>query len=164
MLKTRLIFLFILFLGTNFSYAKNVVQSFDKTAFYEAMKSESIEMISDEIAKVQAASIKEKEAYQGALLMKKAGLLKKPKDKLQVFKQGGKKLEAAIANDNDNVEYHFLRLTIQEHAPKILKYNKQIGNDAQFVKAHFKTLPPEAQQAVIDYAKTSKALHPQDFN
>jgi hypothetical protein len=44
------------------------------------------------------------------MLMKKSGLLSKPKKKLKVFKAGREKLETAIRRDDSvNVEYHFLR-------------------------------------------------------
>lgn len=109
-------------------------------------------------------SFQEKQAYEGALLMRKAGLLKRPKDKLHVFKQGATKLETAISGNNSNAEYRFLRLIIQEHAPKILKYNKQINDDSAIIKTHFKSMQPPVQQAVKDYAESSKILNPRDFN
>lgn len=163
-MKKALFILVILFVGTQFSYAKNIYQPIDKSTFYAILKTENIDEINGELAKVEAASFKEKPAYEGTLLMRKAGLLKRPAEKLRVFKEGATKLETAISNDNENAEYHFLRLIIQEHAPKILKYNKQINNDSEFLKTHFKSLQLAVQAALIDYAKSSKIVHPQDFN
>lgn len=154
---------FIVFLGISVTYGKNIYQSFDKVEFYSIMKSENLDGINNELAKVSNASFKEKQAYEGALKMRKAGLLKKPIEKLHIFKEGGRQLETAIADDNTNAEYRFLRLIIQEHAPKILKYNKQINDDSSFIKTHFKSLQPAVQQAILDYTKSSKILHTQDF-
>lgn len=162
-MKTQLLMLLLLITGIKFSYGKNTFQDFNKTAYYTSLKSGNIEDINNELAKVQSASFNEKQAYEGTLLMRKAGLLKRPKDKLHVFKQGATKLETAIANDNSNAEYRFLRLIIQEHAPKILKYNKQLNTDKQYIIAHFHSLQPAVQQAAKDYAVSSKVLHTQDL-
>ncbi|MCH5715884.1 hypothetical protein [Niabella hibiscisoli] len=47
---------------------------------------------------------------------------------------------------------------IQENAPKIVGYNKNITDDAKLVKASLKSLPEVVQKAVLSYSKTSKAL------
>lgn len=163
-MKLKLFILSCIIIGIQFSYGNNLYQNIDKATFYSVMKSGNLEEINNELSKIGTVSFKEKQAYEGALLMRKAGLLKKAKDKLRVFKEGGKLLETAITNDNNNAEYRFLRLTIQEHAPKILKYNKQIDNDRKFVTTHFNTLQPTIQQAVRDYAQSSKVLSSHNFN
>ncbi len=106
---------------------------------------------------------KDKEAFAGTLQMKKAGLLKVPKEKLDNFKRGATKLEMVLRSDTSNVEHRFLRLIIQEHAPKIVKYRSKIDDDATFIKTNYKALSPEVQKILIDYSQTSKALKPQDF-
>lgn len=155
---------FSMFSCITIGYGRNVYQNFDKAEFYTVIKSENLGDIDNELAKVSSASFKEKQAYEGALKMRKAGLLKKPADKLHTFKEGGRQLETAIDNDDTNAEYRFLRLIIQEHAPKILKYNKQLSTDKQFIIIHFKSLQPAVQQAVTEYAQSSKILRQQDFN
>jgi len=112
---------------------------------------------------LNSASINEKEAYEGALLMRKSGLLKKAAEKLKLFKKGRIKLETALLKDSSNGEYHFLRLTIQEHAPKIVKYRAELETDKQYIIKSFKNLSPVVQQAIIDYSKNSKILNPEDF-
>jgi GTPase SAR1 family protein len=96
--------------------------------------------------------------------MRKSGLLKIPAEKLKFFKEGRIKLETALLKDNNNGEYHFLRLTIQEHAPKIVRYHADIETDRQDIKKSFKNLLPVVQQAIINYSKNSQILRPQDFN
>lgn len=134
------------------------ITSFDRTAYYNAMASEKVDEINTQLNIVKASSINEKEAFEGALLMKKAGLVAKAKEKISLFKEGRKKLETSIKKDNDNTEYCFLRLIIQEHAPKAVDYKKNIDQDSKLIRSNYKNLPPAVQQAIADYSKKSKAL------
>ena len=142
---------------------KQILQTFDKSSFYIVMASGSAEDINVELTKVAATSIPEKEAYEGALLMKKAGLVKKAADKLKIFKAGYILLESALKNDSTNGEYHFLRLTIQEHAPRTARYYKDLKKDSLYIQNTFKDLSPVVQKAIIDYSKNSKILRPDEF-
>ena len=135
----------------------------DRSAIYAAMAGKNLEEINTIISELQKSNLTGKEAYEGALLMKKAGLLSKPKEKLKTFKSGREKLEAAIRNEPDNVEYRFLRLMIQENAPKVVKYRDNIQGDGDFIKANYKEMAAEAQKALVDYSKVSKVLTPSDF-
>jgi len=140
------------------AYGKNM-QAFDKAAFYVALSSESVDVINKQLLAVKSSSVAEKEAYEGALLMKKAGVISgTAREKLNLFKSGRSKLEYAISKDNSNTEYRFLRLIIQEHAPKIVKYRSEIEPDSQIVRTNFKNLPQYLQQVITDYSKTSKVL------
>jgi len=135
---------------------------FDKGEFYNVMSAGDVNAIDNELIMVQNAP-KNKEGYEGALLMRKAGLISGPRKKLDLFKAGRIEMETAIINEPDNVEYHFLRLAIEERAPKIVKYHNDILNDKAIVIHRFKELPPAAQHAILDYCKTSKVLHVEDF-
>ncbi|HWZ14965.1 MAG TPA: hypothetical protein VNW95_06970 [Mucilaginibacter sp.] len=139
------------------------VQKFDKAGFYSVMASGDIEAINKELDIVSQVSITDKQGYEGALLLRKAGLVKKPKDKLSFFKAGRIKLETAILADNENIEFHFLRLAIEEHAPKIVKYKKDIPGDKSLVVKHFKSLPQPVQYAILNYCKNSKVLRKEDL-
>ena len=149
----------LFFIPATFIAVNTTAQSFDKAAFYHALSSESIDVINTQISLVKASSIAEKEAYEGALLMKKAGVTNgNASQKLSLFKSGRSKLEASISKNNDNMEYRFLRLIIQENAPKIVKYRNEIEQDSQLVKTNFKTFPQYLQHVITDYSKKSKAL------
>jgi len=137
--------------------------NFDKAAFYNIMAAGDMAKVEHEIGVVQNATIPEKLGYEAVLLIRKAGLLAKPKDKLRYFKEGKIKFERAI-NEDDNSEYHFLRLTIEENAPNIVKYKKDIDSDKQYVIQHYKNYPAVVQKAIIDYCKRSKVLHKEDLN
>lgn len=130
---------------------------------YELLKTSDADAITAELDKLKDSPWKQKEGYQGALLMKKAGLLKKAKEKLSTFKEGRIKLETAIANNTGDVELHFLRLIIEENAPKVVKYKADLPADAAFIIKHHKEMPAAAQEALADYVKTSKILHPSDL-
>ncbi len=142
---------------------KNPGQNFDRVAFYGVMAAGKLDDINKELDLLNSAIVNEKEAYEGAMMMRKSGLLKIAKEKLKFFKKGRIKLETALLNDNENCEYHFLRLTIQEHAPKVVKYSAQLETDKQFILKTFKSLSPALQQVIRDYSKNSKILNPQDF-
>ena len=149
-----LFFSFLVFAGPAISQKA----LFDKAAFYEAMESDKAEQVNAQLEIVKAFQLTEKNAYEGALLMKKAGLVSKAKEKLSLFKAGRTKLEAAIAKDNTNTEFVFLRLIIQEHAQKIVKYNKDLESDSKQILVHYKSLAPALQKAIQAYSKKSKLL------
>lgn len=110
------------------------------------------------IDRLENTTTSDKNAYRGALLMKKAGYQKTPKDKLSLFKQGRLLLEKEIETNSKNTEYHFLRLIIQENAPKMLKYNTNIVEDAAWVKKHYTEVNSDVRSAIVNYSKTSVNL------
>ena len=138
-------------------------QGFDRAAFYSIISSGKLKDINAELSTVRVSDIKERSAYEGVLLMRKAGLLKIPAEKLHYFKLGYIKLEGAIKGNTQNAEYRFLRLTIQENAPHIVKYYHQIDEDKAIVIKEYKNLLPDVRDAVKEYSKTSKVLTPQDL-
>ncbi|MBO9617793.1 MAG: hypothetical protein J7539_02050 [Niabella sp.] len=130
-----------------------------KTAFYEAFAGKSATAIDAQLRQLESyTGGAEKQAFAGALEMRKAGLLSIPAKKLSVFKQGHKKLEAAIAASPQNGEFRLLRLMIQENAPKNLGYSKNIAEDSKMVKEQYASLPPAARQSIKNYSKISKSL------
>ena len=90
--------------------------------FYKALSSESLENINAQLSAIKYSATADKEAYEGALLMKKAGLIKGAEEKLDMFKKGRSKLETSISKYNDNIEYYFLRhkylRDLQNYIPK----------------------------------------------
>ncbi|MEO6631080.1 MAG: hypothetical protein ABIN13_05135 [Mucilaginibacter sp.] len=159
--KWKTLFVFLLIVG----FAKTILaqQKFEKAEFYKVMDEGDLAAINNQIDIVQASSSPYKEGYEGALLMRKAGKVPVPAQKLKFFKAGRIKLETALLADNDNTEYHFLRLAIEEHAPKIVKYHFDIEKDKAIVLKNFKSLPQSVQKAIIDYCKNSKVLHAEEL-
>lgn len=133
----------------------------DRSAFYEAMASDNIELVNSQ---QEIARSSGNDGFEGALLMKKAGLVQKANAKLSLFKSGHRLLDNAIKKDESNAELRFLRLMIQEHAPKVLNYKSDLTNDSLLIKQRFSQLDSETQKAILRYSKTSKVLKPTDFN
>ncbi|CAN5864594.1 hypothetical protein BH11BAC4_BH11BAC4_19180 [soil metagenome] len=158
-MKISIFISLLFFISTGFLSTNSNGSRVDKSAYYAALSSSKEAVINTQLAALQLSSIPEKEAYEGALLMKKSGLIKSgAKEKLNLFKAGRTKLEDAITKDNNNIEYRFLRLIIQENAPKIVKYRNDMEQDSQLVRTNFKNLPQNLQLVITDYSKTSKVL------
>jgi hypothetical protein len=136
----------------------NAQNGIDKPAFYKTLASGNTAAIDNQLSMLQQSAIPEKNAYEGTLLMKKAQLVSNPKEKLSLFKSGRTKLESSISFNKENTEYRFLRLIIQEHAPKIVRYRKNLEEDSQVIRSNFKTLSLELQQVITDYSKKSGIL------
>ena len=94
-------------------------------------------------------------AFEGALLMKKSSFFKSPNQKLKCFKKGHALLENEIQAHAGNVEFRFLRFMIQEHAPQILKYNRNIQEDKKSIQTNYKSLNADLKKAIENYVRTS---------
>jgi hypothetical protein len=162
-MKLKIIFALLFMLPFAMVKSENLQQKFDKQVFYATMDSGKLAEVNTELDNIAALTFKEKEGYEGALLMRKADLVAIPAEKLKFFKAGRIKLETALQSDNDNAEFHFLRFAIQEHAPKIVKYHTQLEEDRQFILKAYKNMQPVVQHAIVDYTKKSKLLHEQDL-
>jgi len=131
---------------------------------YNALKSDSLEKVDNALSSLNAENTNAiNNAYSGALMMKKAEFLKVPAKKVNIFKKGHKLLEVEIAADPQNIEYRFLRLAVQENAPKILKYNKNIDEDKAMIIANYNNLNSELKAYINDFAKQSNILKPSDL-
>ena len=150
------LFLFILLFIAGFSVSAQ--SGIDKPAFFNAMSGSRSSSIDAQLNGLKNMPGTDNQAFEGAMLMRKAGILTIPAKKLAMFKQGYKKLEGAISKNPNNAEYRFLRLIVQENAPRSLGYYKNINQDGRFVKDNYKSLPGGTQQAVISYSKKSNAL------
>lgn len=131
----------------------------DKAAFYAAISSEDLKMVNEQISVLKKSSIKERKGFEGALLMRKAGLVSSLREKLSLFKAGHKKLEEAIEKDPENTEFRFLRLIIQENAPGILNYNEELELDSIHIRKSFNSLSPVVQKVILDYSRKSEVLN-----
>ena len=145
------------------SHAQTGAAAFNRTAFYTAFASDNISTIQEQLDIISRSLADDKAAFEGALMMKKAGLIKGASHKLKTFKAGREKLENMLDKNADNAEFRFLRLMRQEKAPKILGYDKQLAEDHKYIVEHFKTVPEAVQKAILNYSKSSKVLSPSDF-
>jgi len=147
----------------HFAGAQTSSEKFERSNFYAAFASDNIDTINRQLDIIKNDKPKGGSAFEGALKMKKAGLLKGASNKLKEFKAGRGKLEDMIAAQPQNAEFRFLRLMVQEQAPKILGYKNELEGDHKYLVEHFSTMPQAAQKAVVNYSKVSKVLSPSDF-
>jgi hypothetical protein len=122
------------------------------------MESQNKTLVDAQISELNSAPADIKNAFLGAMIMRKAGIGGNPSSKLKLFKQGHKLLEGAIAKDPNNAEYRFLRLIIQENAPGVLGYKSDLQKDSEFIRKSYSSLPEDLQKTITDYNKKSKVL------
>ena len=130
----------------------------DRAAYYKAMESESKTLVDAQISELNSAPADVKNAFLGAMIMRKAGIGGNPASKLKLFKRGRALLEEAIAKDPKNAEFRFLRLIIQENAPGVLGYKYDVQKDSEFIRKSYNSLPEDLQKTIADYNKKSKVL------
>src|ERR1700690_403834 len=71
----------------------------NRSAFYKAMQENNKDLVNGQLTELQTVPVNIRDAFTGAMLMKKAGLGGSPATKLHLFKEGHKMLEAAIKKD-----------------------------------------------------------------
>ena len=136
----------------------------DRVSYYEALAGQSEDKVDSEISKLDnAGETSLNNAYLGAMLMKKAVFLKGPAIKIKTFKKGAGMLEEEIKRNPDNTEYRFLRLSVQEHAPKILKYYRQLEEDRQAVVNGYGKLEPDLKKIIKNYSVSSGVIKSSDL-
>lgn len=136
----------------------------DRSEFYKAFSSKTERELDEMISLLEKEeSFSSTLAYQGALYMKKADFVKGVNNKIKTFKKGAHILEDQISKKPSNAEFRFLRLAVQEHAPKILKYNKNINEDKKAVIDGYKSFDPELKKIVKSYAASSAVLKIDDL-
>lgn len=126
---------------------------------YKALSSDDAASIQLQIDNLKNTHTNISYAYEGALLMRKAGISRlSPKQKLALFKSGRSKLETVISKEPSNVEFRFLRYIIQENAPWIVNYHSNKDEDAEMIRSHFHSLSALLQHEITEYSKKSKGL------
>lgn len=88
-------------------------------------------------------------AYKGAGLMLLARY-EKLTDRGPKVKEAITWIEQAVADDPDNAEIRLIRLSVQEHLPKFLKYNANIEDDRLFIQQALPALEDAGLKAMIN--------------
>ena len=136
--------------------------SIDKLSFYKAFESDSEATMNSKIDTLKKyGNSDQKDAYLGALTMKKSQFEKTPKEKAEHFRTGKSFLESAIQNAPKKIEFRFLRLAIQENTPKVLKYHTNIEEDVKMIHDSYNSLDYTVKKVVKKYAESSKNLNSQ---
>lgn len=127
--------------------------------FYKVFSNNDEKQIDKNIQLLNNTKNSKQKVYLGALLMKKSDFQKDVKIKVATFKEGAALLEKEIALDSTNVEYRFIRLIIQEKAPKILKYNLNLEEDKNFIIQNYKNSSVSLKEEILKYSKISNILN-----
>ena len=88
------------------------------------------------------------QAYKGAALMmyaKQSGKLR------QSLKEGKALIEGAIEKEPENIELRMVRLSVQEHLPKIVPYRSEIKEDRAFIQNHIAEQPQPLKKYIENY-------------
>ncbi len=75
-------------------------------------------------------------AYKGMGLFMQSKYASSTLDKYTLFKEGEESLEGALKISPNNIEFIYLRYTIQTHTPFILGYDDNIENDRIKLRAY----------------------------
>jgi hypothetical protein len=95
-------------------------------------------------------------AYKGAASTLMTKYTRKVKEKKEFFKTGIEFLEYAVSREPGNIEIRFLRLSVQENAPKFLKYRGHIEEDKKFILDNYgATTTKEVRALIKNYALQS---------
>ncbi|WP_338732113.1 hypothetical protein [Mangrovimonas cancribranchiae] len=122
-------------------------------AFYNSLQSVSKK---DNVALV---------AYKGAAIALKARKAKTIREKKDGFIEGVSLIEYTIEKEPNAIEPRFIRLGIQENAPKILGYNNHIDSDKAFLLKQFKHIRASNLKSHIkDYILQSKVFTDEEKN
>lgn len=136
-----------------------IATTFSKAEFFKTLETGEQSAVIALEKKLATVTVNEdQQAYYGTIMMKSAEYQKAAGDKLKKFKEGKTLLEGVIQSNPNNVEYRFLRLMIQENAPKILKYTANIKEDAAFIKSNQGKASKEVKTAMVNYAGVSANL------
>lgn len=93
-----------------------------------------------------------KKIYQAALRVLNAKYQDKISDKKSEFVAGVKIIEELIEQKPNNVEYRWIRLTIQDNAPAILKYNSDRSTDLDIINKGIARLNNSTlKKIILDY-------------
>lgn len=99
-------------------------------------------------------------AYKGASLTLLAKFANKVKDKVRDFKSGSELIDAMVAEHPENIEIRYIRLSVQENSPKIVKYKRNIEEDKTFILDNFKSVSSSAVSSMIkDYVGQSNVFN-----
>jgi hypothetical protein len=97
-------------------------------------------------------------AYKGASITLLARYKKAVSEKSKSFKEGAKMVELAVASEPNNIEIRLIRLSIQEKAPKILKYNANKKEDKNFILDHYKEQSGSLKEFAKNFIQQSKSF------
>lgn len=124
-----------------------------------ANSEETTKKLFDELSSTKKNDIAVLVAYKGAVTTLMSRYTEGFKEKKSFFKEGRDLLEYALETEPENVEIRCIRLSVQENAPKITGYKKNIDEDKQFILDNFALMTDQgAKNFVRGYVAQSEAF------
>lgn len=105
--------------------------------------------LNEDLANIKKEDKKTVVAYKGAVLTLMAKFTKTIREKKIFFTEGATLLEYAILEEPNNIEARYIRLGIQENAPKIVGYQKNKKEDKRFILDHYNELSSKELKELI---------------
>ena len=98
-------------------------------------------------------------AYKGASKMILANF---GGNRIALLKEGKPLLENAFKQQPQNAELHLIRLSVQEHLPKVIPYRNDITDDKNFILVHYAQQTRELQKYIAGFVKKSKVFNDEE--
>jgi hypothetical protein len=152
-LKKTIIALFVLQLVTvGVIFAQNIDLENIRSVYSNSKESEKTSMIIlSQLAKIKNPTPIE-QAYHGAFIAVKANFSHNPFSKLSLVQKGMSEINNAITRDKANIEIRYLRYTIQNEMPSILKLSQNLSEDKPLLSAYADRYPDkELSLKIIGY-------------
>ena len=80
----------------------------------------------------------------------------------ELLKEGKEWVEEALNKEPENIEIRLVRLSLQEHLPKIVPYHKNIDEDKKVILDSFYSQSKLLQKYLQDYIQSSKSFSPEE--
>ncbi|RZK66800.1 MAG: hypothetical protein EOO95_04770 [Pedobacter sp.] len=100
--------------------------------------------------------------YKSAAIVLQAKYAKGLLTKKNLFTKGVKLLDATIDRAPNNYEVRLLRLNIQENAPGITGYTKNIKEDKAFLIKNYNSQPADLREFTKDFVEVSESFTKQE--
>ena len=97
-------------------------------------------------------------AYNGASEVILSKYIDGSMEKLKYFKQGAKKIDKAVDQDEMNIEVRFVRLVIQMNTPEFLNYNENIDEDKEYLLNHYSNCSNSIKKMISEYVSMSDSF------
>ncbi|MFK7113743.1 hypothetical protein V3468_04725 [Flavobacterium oreochromis] len=97
-------------------------------------------------------------AYKGAAILLKSRFATNKEERKEQFMLGVKTVEQAVVKDANSVEIRLIRLSIQEHTPKFLKYKSNIEEDKKIILLGFNKQNSGLKEYIQRYVFQSKVF------
>ena len=109
---------------------------------------------------VSSEDIPIKRAYKGDSIMMYAKY--SVKNVRELLKEGKEWVEEALNKEPENIEIRLVRLSLQEHLPKIVPYHKNKDEDKKVILDSFYSQSKLLQKYLQDYIQSSKSFSPEE--